>query len=170
PVVHVQKFTGREIAGDAEERGAWAGHMVVRLPLDDAHDEGEYRCAIEQMHRITRRDIELLLSRQLRRHSEQQGLSFTVEVEQKRGRSKTLEFAFHPRLELHADVGRTLGGSFGGARALTHMVFTRRRTKQSIGKPTIVDHKDFVADVEIKVSAKQGPDEPNQLQIWAQQI
>jgi hypothetical protein len=170
PVVHVQKFTGREIAGDEEERGAWAAHMVIRLPLDDAHDDGEYRCAIEQMHRVTRRDIELLLSRQLRRYSEQQSLSFTVEVEQKRGRAKTLEFRYHPRLELHADVGRTLGGSLDGGRVLTQMVFTQRKTKQSIGKPTVVDHQDFVADLEIRVSAKQGPKDPEEHRGWVTEI
>jgi hypothetical protein len=37
------------------------------------------------------------------------------------------------------------------------MTFTKRSEKQSIGKPTSVAHKDLYADVELKVSAKQGP-------------
>jgi hypothetical protein len=32
PVVHTTTFQGREIEGEAEERGATAAHAVVRLP------------------------------------------------------------------------------------------------------------------------------------------
>jgi hypothetical protein len=35
--------------------------------------------------------------------------------------------------------------------------FTKRHTKQSAGKLTEVEHRDFIADVEFQVSAKQAP-------------
>lgn len=46
------------------------------------------------------------------------------------------------------------------------MTFTKRAEKTSIGNATAVDHKDIVADVEWKVSARQGPDEPKAKAKW----
>jgi hypothetical protein len=73
PVVHTTTFEGREIEGDAEERGATAAHIVVRLPPESELNLGNYRCAIEVVPPITRTSVEWFLSRQLRREVEQAG-------------------------------------------------------------------------------------------------
>lgn len=46
------------------------------------------------------------------------------------------------------------------------MTFTKRSERQSIGKKTAVDHQDIIGDVEWKVSAKQGPDDPAERNTW----
>ena len=50
------------------------------------------------------------------------------------------------------------------------MTFTKRSEKQSIGKPTSLEHKDVYADVELRVSAKQGPDDPIERVSWLQTV
>lgn len=163
PVVHRRTFAGREIAGADDERGAAAAHVVVRFPGQGAYDDGDYRCAIEAVHGVTRHDIETFFSRQFRRHA---AWTFTVVVKKGKGKAKTKEFSYRPRLDLFADVGRTLNGALSGDSVLSHMVFTKRSTKQSIGKSTQVTHEDFLADVEIRVSARQGPADPEERRTW----
>jgi hypothetical protein len=50
------------------------------------------------------------------------------------------------------------------------MIFTKRSEKQSLGKATEVVHKDVYADVEMKVSAKQGPDDPAKQSAWVEYL
>jgi hypothetical protein len=155
-VVHTQKLTGREIAGAGEERGSLSAHVVVRLPIKQ-YDDGSYRCAIEVAHSIPRSAIEHFLCRQLRRQAASDESTFSVKVPGKRGMVVEKEYRYNPRLELFADIGRKIDFVLSGGRELAHMTFTKRSEKQSIGKPTSVAHKDLYADVELKVSAKQGP-------------
>jgi hypothetical protein len=97
PVVHTTTFEGREIEGDAEERGATAAHIVVRLPPESELNLGNYRCAIEVVPPITRTSVEWFLSRQLRREVEQAGGWTFVVTETARGkRPTTKEFKYSP--------------------------------------------------------------------------
>jgi hypothetical protein len=159
-VVDMGKLTGREISGESEERGSLSAHVVVRLPIKQ-YDDGSYRCAIEVTPHITRSAIEQFLCRQLRRQASADELTFTAEVSDKKGGVIEKRYRYNPRLELFADIGRKLDFALSGGRELTHMTFTKRSEKKSIGKPTAVDHRDIVADVEFKVAAKQGPRRPD---------
>jgi hypothetical protein len=172
PVVHTVNFTGREIAGEAEERGAAAAHVVVRLPAAGAYDDRRYRCAIEAVHSVTRSHIERFLSRQLRRHAIAEDWRFSVVVPPK-GRQKRAterDYRYNPKLELFADIGRKLEHASSEGKVLTHMTFTKRGEKQSIGRPTEVKHKEIYADVEYKVIASQGPAEPVARTGWINEI
>jgi hypothetical protein len=137
---------------------------VVRLPIEQ-YDDGSYRCAIEVARSITRHQKENINCRQLRRQAVAEDMRYMVRV---RGKKKVEEkdYRYNPRLELFADIGRNINFALSGGRELAHMTFTKRATKQSIGKQTEVDHKDVVADVELKISAKQGPDEPQERFKW----
>lgn len=171
PVVHTVNFTGREISGDDAERGASTAHVVVRLPKDGELDDGNYRCVIEVVHSVTRQHIENFLCRQLRRHSDAQEWVFTVTTKKKEDKaSKTKDYRYNPRLELFSDIGRALNLAASGGKVLSHMVFTKRSEKQSIGVPKTVVHTDVVADVELRISAKQGPDDPEEMRTWASAI
>jgi len=46
------------------------------------------------------------------------------------------------------------------------MIFVKHSEKRSIGKATSATHQDIVADVELKISAKQGPDDPKARYAW----
>jgi hypothetical protein len=117
------------------------------------------------------RHLETFLSRQVRRHTDAEKWTFTV-TEQKGGRSRQVnkELRFTPRLELHAEVGRRLNLTGAGEAELTHMVFTNRQSHQSIGKGHEVKHKEVMAHVDIKISAKQGPEDPEEKKGWIQEL
>jgi hypothetical protein len=167
PVVHTTNFAGREIEGDAAERGATSAHFIIRMPgSGGAYDDGSYRCALEAQHPITRRDIEAFLSRQVRRG---ETWTFSVDTVDKAGKKITKLYHYHPRFNLFADIGRKMTSLTDG-RILTHMLFTKRDEKQDVAKPTSVIHQDIYADVELKVSAKQGPDEPKEQQTWVEAV
>lgn len=171
PVVHTRSFAGRELEGDLEEVGASCAHVLVRMPGDQAYDDGRYRCAIEHVNGgVSRRYVELFFRRQLRRYAESVSLSFTV-VDTKRGRKpKEIEYRYHPSLELMADVGRKLADFSGTKKILTQLVFTKRSEKLSAGQPTDVSHADYTADLEVKISALQGPDDPKEKLSWVTKI
>jgi hypothetical protein len=84
----------------------------------------------------------------------------------KKGKTIEKEYRYNPRLELMADIGRKLDFALSGGRELAHMLFTKRSEKQTIAKATEVAHKDLYADVELKVSAKQGPEDPKERMAW----
>jgi hypothetical protein len=191
PVVHTTTFQGREIEGEAEERGATAAHVVVRLPPESALNLGTYRCAIEAVSPITRSSIERFLSRQLRREvALSGGWTFSVTETGRGKRPITKEFQYSPRLELYADVGRKFSGDLTDGRILTSMVFTKRKERQAIGRPAEVAHDDVVAqvgfvvtsiapadseasvlaDVEYRVSASQGPSDPAEKRSWVSSV
>lgn len=168
-VVDYETFKGHEISGEkSSERGATAAHIVVRLPKDHLHDSGEYRCAVEAVHGITRSDIEVLFCRQLRRDADYLGLTFTAEV-RKGLKVEKRDYRYTPRLELVADVGRSLA-TISGSGDLYGMIFTKRRDKQSTAGPVAAAHEDFVADVRIYVGANQGPPNPQDRLNWAERI
>jgi hypothetical protein len=164
-VVDTSSLKGRDITGDKNERGGVSAHVVVRLPIKQ-HDDGDYRCSIEVAHSINRGMIEAFLCRQLRRWGHANELTFEVHSPDKKGRMNVKEYRYNPRLELFADVGRTLSFATAGGRELSHMTFTKRSTKQSIGGKDHVLHQELIADVELKVSAKQGPDDVNERFAW----
>jgi hypothetical protein len=84
------------------------------------------------------------------------------------GKSSKRSYQYRPTLELHAEVGRKLSLGTGGE--LTHMLFTKKADRQSIGVETDVDHEDILADVEIRVSARQGPQDPEEKKHWFERI
>ena len=168
-VVNTQNLKGREISGDAPERGSRSAHVVVRIPVKQ-YDDRSYRCVIEVSHAITRGDIEHFLCRQLRRQSAADELSFHVRSVDAKGKATEKNYRYTPRLELFADIGRKLDFALSGGRELSHMTFTKRSERRSIGKATEVKHDDVIADVEYRVSAKQGPDDPKERIGWLTKI
>ncbi|MGH7047748.1 MAG: hypothetical protein ACREE2_15315 [Stellaceae bacterium] len=191
PVVHTTTFQGREIEGEAEERGATAAHVLVRLPPESALNLGTYRCAIEAVPAINRSSIERFLSRQLRREvAVSGGWTFSVTETGRGKRPITKEFKYSPRLELYADVGRKFSGDLTDGRILTSMVFTKRKERQAIGRAAEIAHEDVIAqvgfvttstaptdpeasvlaDVEYRVSANQGPSEPAEKRSWVSSV
>jgi hypothetical protein len=164
-VVDTLKLTGREISGENDERGSRSAHVVIRFPIKQ-YDDGSYRCAIEVAHSITRGDIENFFCRQLRRQSSADESTFSARSVDKKGKAIDKTYRFTPRLELFSDIGRKLDFALSGGRELSYMTFTRRSERRSIGKSTAVMHEDVIADVEYKVSAKQGPDDPKERLRW----
>lgn len=170
PVIDIEEGSGRDLRGGQNERGSFIAHVVVRLPIgSDQRDEGSYRCAVESVTNLSRSNIEKLWSRQLRRVAETQEWSFDVEISGKR-KPETKHYRYHPRIELLADVGRSMFGSGSGAKTLSHLVFTNQHEKRSFPDPTAIHHEDFFASVELRVSAKQGPDDPEEKRSWIEQL
>jgi hypothetical protein len=166
PVVDIVKYEGRELSGEKDERGATAAHVVIRLPKDDEYDDGTYRCAIEAAPNISRQVIETMLSRQLRRQAKMDEWSFSVTESEKGKKPQSKKYKYHPRLELFADVGRSISGLHPGGKSLSHLVFSKRSEKQSVSQATAVTHEDVYADVELRISAKQGPSDVGKLRQW----
>ena len=172
PVVNMKTFAGREIEGEELERGACAVHVVVKLPDDGAYDDGSYRCAIETVPAgISRNLIEILFCRQLRRAGKITPWEFSIDRRGKRGKPvKPKLLQYTPRLELFADVGQKLaeftklGGSF------SHFIFTKRSEKQSLALETEVYHEDVLADIEIRVSGRQAPADPDEKIGWLERV
>jgi hypothetical protein len=166
PVVHTETYEGREIAGDPSEYGSSTTHVVVRLPKG-GYDDGSYRCAIESGTSITRNMIETFLSRQLRRHAKANAFTFSVVVQGKRKKKpESKSYRYYPRLDLIADVGRGINLPGGQGSVLSHMIFTKRSEKTNIHGGTDVLHKEVIADVDIRVTAKQGPEDPEERKGW----
>ncbi|MGN7960520.1 hypothetical protein [Brucella sp. 22210] len=169
PVEDVSSFSGRDLSGSTTERGSFAAHVVVRLPSSETeYDDGSYRCAIEAIQNLSRANIEFLLSRQLRRVAESEGWTFDV-VREEKGRTRNKSYKYHPRLELFADVGRSMFGEDGG-KELNYLEFTHRHEKQNIAGKTSLAHDDFVASVKLRVSAKEGPADPQEKRGWFQAL
>lgn len=165
PVVDIENYQGRELSGSSDERGATAAHVVMRLPLNGAPDDGSYRCVVEAVPNVSRKNVETLLSRQLRRHAKAPVWTFSVTKSSSGKKPETAEYQYYPRFDLVADIGRTVGNSIG--KVLSQLVFTKRSEKQNASQATEVSHEDVYADVELRISAKQGPDDPALLKQWA---
>lgn len=167
PVVDITKFMGRDLVGSDTERGSFAAHVVVRLPsAQDEYDDGSYRCAIEAVPNLSRANIEFLLCRQLRRVAEVDEWTFDATRDVK-GRPKKTVYRYHPRLELFSDVGRSMFGE-NGTKELSYLEFTHRHEKLTLSGKTAIDHEDFVASVKLRISAKQGPENPEAKKTWLQ--
>lgn len=67
---------------------------------------------------------------------------------------------------MHADVGRNLGFATGAGSEISYLTFTKSAEKQSIAGKTHVIHDEFLAQVQLKVSAKQGPKDPKARFEW----
>lgn len=165
PVVDIVKYEGRDLSGGENERGSFSAHMVVRLPKNGNYDDGSYRCAMESISNVTRRNVEYLLSRQLRRYAKMFDWRFSIVISGASKKDKVKEYQYHSRLELFADIGRSLFGS-KDQKQLSHIVFTNRSEKQAIAQATAVTHEDIYASVEVKISAKQGPENPQRKLEW----
>lgn len=170
PVVDIVNYEGRDLAGGENERGSFSAHMVVRYPNGDNYDDGSYRCTIESVSNITRRTIEILIDRQLRRYASVLDWKFSVETSKKSKNDKVKEYKYYPKVGLFADVGRSLQGLSKGGKTLSHFVFTNRSEKQAIAQATAVSHEDLYASVEIKISAKQAPDDVEQKKQWLSSV
>jgi hypothetical protein len=170
PVVRTDNFEGREIAGEEIERGASTAHVVVRLPPIDAYDDGEYRCTIEVVAPITRAQIEYFFSRQMRRHCTDQEWDYSEVITKRGSKPRKKSYRYWVKIHLNADVGRSLISAGSGGKTLTSMLFTKRKVRRGIGQATEVVHEDVIADVNIKISARQGPSDAQQQRIWYTQI
>lgn len=166
PVAHIENFKGRELSGEDLETGGLSAHVMVRLPPTGAFDDGVYRCVVESVPSITRARIEAFMCRQIRRTGE-----WTFKAEGTKGKKTVMkEYAYTPRLELHADVARALSAGSAGGRVLSQLIFTKRAEKRSIAEKVDVKDRDFYADVEIKVSAKQGPEDEVEKATWFSRV
>lgn len=163
PLVDLETFAGRELSGKALERGASSAHVVVRLPAQDEFDDGNYRCAFESVQPITRKAVERFLNRQIRRDG---SMAFSVtSIDKKSQRSVSKDYSYHGKFDLVSDLGRALAHG-AGEKILSQVVFTRRSERVAIGQPTEVNHEEVLADMEVRISGKQAPAEPEERLGW----
>ncbi len=168
-VVDTSNLKGRDITGGKNERGGVSCHVMARLPIKQ-HDDGVYRCAIESVHHINRGMIETFIARQLRRWAYGNELTYEVQSADKKGKMVAKVYRYNPKMELHSDVGRSLAFAGTGGKELAQMTFSKRSEKQSIGGKDHVHQQELFADVELRVSAKQGPADPKERATWLTQI
>ena len=103
PLVDLETFAGRELSGKELERGASCAHVVVKLPSDGDFDDGNYRCAFENVSPITRMAVERFLSRQIRRDGEWE---FSVTSVDKKSKRPTTWAQLAPRSNSLPDSSR----------------------------------------------------------------
>ncbi len=164
PLVDLETFAGRELSGKALERGASSAHVVVRLPSDGDFDDGNYRCAFENVSPITRMAVERFLNWQIRRDGEWE---FSVtSVDKKSKRPVTRDYRYHGKFDLVADFSRKLSQASGDGKTLSQIVFTKRSERQAVGQKTAVKHEEVITDIEVRISGKQAPTEPQDRQNW----
>ena len=168
-VVDIKTFEGRPIAGTESERGGTYAHMMIRIPLVGAFDTGIYRCAIEAAPSVSRSLMQHLMTKQLRRDSAYGELSFSVPQQRRRGPPSVKNYGYTVRIDLMADVGRTIA-SMASNRDLAKMLFTKRATKQHTATELEVEHEDFLADLQVTVGAKQGPADAIERLSWASRV
>lgn len=169
PVVHRKTMVGRELQGDADECGARAAHIAVRLPVEGISDTGAYRCVVEHVDGIRRRDIELLFRRQLRTWAKESDLQFSVSIPRKRT-PLVKAYKYYPRFTLLADVGRQMKGGGLLLENLSQMVFTKRAEKQMTADKTSIIHQDVIGDVEVRIPASQAPKDLNERLKWLGEV
>jgi hypothetical protein len=163
PLVDLRTFAGREISGKELERGASSAHVVVRLPDEGDFDDGNYRCAFEMVQPITRKAVERFLNRQIRRGGE---WGFSVSATDKKSkRAVTKDYRYHGKFDLVGDLGRNLTHGAGQS-ILSQVVFTKRSERMAVGQPTAVHHEEVLADVELRISGKQAPADPEERVGW----
>ena len=167
-VVDTESFVGREISGNPAERGATSCHVVLRATKDGHVDTAKYRCVIQVEHPLTRKLIQWFLSKNLLRHWQANGMDSFPRPDHSKSKSKN--FKYHPRIELHSDIGRVLGTAGSGAQALTQMEFTKKSELQSIGQPTSEIEESVIADVQLRVSVTQAPKGEEEKQTWIQKV
>lgn len=166
-VVDLDSYQGREIEAKKREAGSISAHVVVQIPPAGAFDDGMYRCVIESASPITRSRIEWFLCRQVLRTAPEWTFPVTI---QKKTKVVTENFNYTPKLELLADVSRKLGAGTTVGQSLSHLVFTKRSERQSVGAQVDIKDKDFLADVRLRVGASQGPPDERERLGWAAQL
>lgn len=166
-VVNIDNHEGREIEARKREAGCVSAHVVIQVPKLNGYDERMYRCVLEPVSPITRSRIEWFLSRQVRRLAPEWTFPVTF---MKKGKPASKSYHYTPKLELLADVSRKLGAGTMVGRKLSHLVFTKRETKQSVGQKTRVKDTDFLADVTHRVGANQGPPDEADRLTWAEEL
>ncbi len=169
PVVDRNSFRGRELRGNANERGATSTHVVVKLPHGGAYDDGKYRCCIEATRGLTRADIELFLCRHIKLDATDNPWEFPATVMRNK-RAVDVLYKYRPKLHLVADTGRYMRTAANTIGAVTQLKFTKRSERQSVNQATSVQHRDFVADVQYRISAKQGPEGLEAKQRWLKEV
>lgn len=171
-VEDIKEYIGREISGSDDEHSVTSVHLMIRTPIDESQfDIGRYRCVLDAVSPLSRSHIEHFLCRQLRRYSD--GLEWKFSVTEQTGRRKsptTREFRYTPKLELNAEVGRSFEAGAPGAKELSYMVFTKRSEIQTIGRGALVDHDEFLANVEYKILASHGPVDSAEKLSWVAKI
>ncbi|GGF56895.1 hypothetical protein GCM10007301_15760 [Azorhizobium oxalatiphilum] len=167
PVFDVSTHSGRELKGNESERGVGSVHLAIRLPNEGAYDDGAYRCCLEVSPRFSRAVIERFLCKQLRRSCGH--FEYTVETSKLGRRPKPKNYKYWPRLELMADISTSISARSQGLK-LSQMVFTKRNEKQQAAAATDITHDDLLADVEIRISAKQAPDDPEERGRWIEKV
>ena len=168
-VENIIDFEGREVEGTDQERGVIAAHVSIRLPLNESQlDLGSYRCTLDAASPLTRSAIENFLCRQLRRHADWEFSVVSQGGRRKRPITKTLKYT--PRLELHTDVGQQMTAGVPAGGELSSMVFTKRSERQTLAPAAEVRHEDILANIEIKISARQAPVDPVERANWIEWI
>lgn len=166
PVVDTTNHLGRELEGNETERGAKCAYVVVRMPRGGP-DNAVYKCVLDYVSDLSRRRIEHYLCRLLRDHAREHDFKFPVsQREGKKGKPRLVQY--YPKVELGADFGRKVGGSLFDSLSL--LVFTKRRERQAIGRRTAVRQNEFMADFEVKVSAKEAPTDPEERKGWIEDV
>lgn len=166
PVVNLDTYEGREITAEENERGVTSAHVVISLPSEGDVDDAKYRCAIEYTSGITRRGIEFLLNRQLRRSIDWE---FSVEQTGKRGPIKSKIYKYRPKIRLASDIYRNL--LVGDQLALfSSAVFTKRSTRDNTAKEIELMQEDIVADIEVRISGSQAPADPAAKKAWLNKL
>jgi hypothetical protein len=164
-VVDTANLNGRDISGHENERGCVSAHVAVRMPAV-AVDSGNYRCVIEVANSINRAMIEQFLCRQLRRWGQQEELAVDVSVPDPKRGNVYKPYRFNPKLELHADVGRNISFATGADSEISYLTFTKRSEKLAVGGKTHIMQDEVLAQVRLKVPAKQGPKDPKERFEW----
>jgi hypothetical protein len=168
-VVNIRTFEGRQISGGQDERGGVYAHLVVRLPNPGEFDDGMYRCVLEAAPSISRSLIQHLIAKQMRRDPTYGALSFNEPIHYRRKPPGSKPHDYSVKLDLLADIGRKLT-DVSSNRVLTKMQFTKRSAHQNTATQMEVEHVDFVADLQVVVSANQGPTDPVERLGWAAQL
>lgn len=172
PVLNVTTFQGRDLSANEDERGSSTAHVAIRYPNGNSYDNGTYRCTIEHVPKVSRTLIEYVISRQLKRHAQDNKWTFTASVTRKGARSpKEKSYKYYPSLQLAANVGQKVGGALQG-RTLSHMIFVKKQEKQDIGKKSTIKSTELTLNVEVqvRVNAKQGPSDETQKRSWLETV
>ncbi|WP_029586408.1 hypothetical protein [Bradyrhizobium sp. URHD0069] len=82
----------------------------------------------------------------------------------------TKDYHYHGKFDLVADFSRKLSHASGDGKTLSQIIFTKRSERLSVGQQTAVKHEEVITDVEVRISGKQAPAEPQERQGWLTRI
>jgi hypothetical protein len=119
---------------------------------------------LEHVSPISRSMLGTLLARQLLSHCKEADWKFSI-VARDGKRNVEKFYTYHSKLELVADIGRSLSAAIG-KRPLSSLVFVKRSERQEIGGSATIKTEEIFGDVEIRVAAAQGPSDSVEQQNW----